>query len=59
MKLLPDASVDLIFADPPYNIKKAEWNNLASHDDYVKWSTNWIVEAARLGVLKKQVLLFR
>ena len=23
---LPDESVDLIFADPPYNIKKANWD---------------------------------
>ena len=31
MKSLPDASVDLIFADPPYNIKKADWDDFASH----------------------------
>lgn len=48
MESLPDASVDLIFADPPYNIKKADWDDFASQDDYVEWSTRWIVEAARL-----------
>jgi len=25
MKSLPAASVDLVFADPPYNVKKADW----------------------------------
>lgn len=28
-------SVDLIFADPPYNIKKAEWDTFESQQEYV------------------------
>lgn len=48
MKSLPTASIDLIFADPPYNIKKAEWDDFKSHREYVIWSTAWIAEAARL-----------
>lgn len=27
MKTLQTASVDLVFADPPYNIKKADWDD--------------------------------
>src|SRR5690348_5680113 len=27
MRSLPDESADLIFADPPYNLKKAEWDS--------------------------------
>ncbi len=48
LKSLPDASVDLVFADPPYNIKKAEWDNFESQQAYVEWSLQWIKEAARV-----------
>jgi site-specific DNA-methyltransferase (adenine-specific) len=41
-------SVDLIFADPPYNIKKAEWDSFESQEEYVKWSMKWIEQAARI-----------
>jgi len=44
----PNESVDLIFADPPYNIKKAEWDTFESQEQYVDWSVRWIEEAARL-----------
>ncbi|NJP11907.1 MAG: site-specific DNA-methyltransferase [Leptolyngbyaceae cyanobacterium RU_5_1] len=45
---LPDASADLIIADPPYNLKKADWDTFASQDSYIDWSTQWIAEAARV-----------
>jgi len=45
---LADASVDLVFADPPYNIGKAEWDTFESQQDYVKWSLKWIEQAARV-----------
>ena len=32
---LEDESVDLIFADPPYNINKAEWDNFESQEHYI------------------------
>ncbi|MDX8392083.1 MAG: site-specific DNA-methyltransferase [Mariprofundaceae bacterium] len=51
LKSLADDSVDLIFADPPYNIKKAEWDKFESQEKYIKWSMKWISEAYR--VLKK------
>ncbi|MCF8301631.1 MAG: MerR family DNA-binding transcriptional regulator [Bacteroidales bacterium] len=54
--LLEDQSVDLIFADPPYNIKKAEWDTFASQKEYVDWSLEWIKEAHR--VLKPTGSLF-
>jgi site-specific DNA-methyltransferase (adenine-specific) len=44
-------SADLIFADPPYNIGKAEWDQFVSLEEYVDWSIRWIELAAR--VLKK------
>ena len=51
LKSLPNASVDLVFADPPYNIKKAEWDSFESQEHYIQWSMEWISEASR--VLKK------
>lgn len=50
MKTFPPHSVDLIFADPPYNIKKAQWDTFASQKEYIEWSMNWIEEAFRLLV---------
>lgn len=44
---LADESVDLIFADPPYNIKKADWDNFESQEAYIAWSLRWITEASR------------
>lgn len=44
---LESKSVDLIFADPPYNIKKADWDNFESQEKYIDWSLIWIKEAAR------------
>ena len=41
-------SVDLVFADPPYNIKKAEWDTFESQKAYVSWSMVWIKQAARI-----------
>jgi len=44
---LEQGSVDLIFADPPYNIGKVDWDRFESHDDYISWSVRWIELAAR------------
>jgi len=48
LKQLESNSVDLIFADPPYNIKKAEWDTFSSQKEYVDWSREWISEAHRV-----------
>jgi len=53
---LPDASVDLVFADPPYNINRAEWDNFESQEAYIQWSLVWIAEASR--VLKPEGSLY-
>ncbi len=44
---LPSESVDLVFADPPYNINKADWDNFESQEAYILWSLRWIEQAAR------------
>lgn len=48
LRQLPDESVQLIIADPPYNIDIAEWDN---YDNYIEWAQDWIQECYR--VLKK------
>ena len=48
LKSLPDETVDLIFADPPYNIKKADWDKFESQEKYIDWSMRWISEASRI-----------
>ncbi|MDR0529912.1 MAG: site-specific DNA-methyltransferase [Zoogloeaceae bacterium] len=45
---LENASADLVFADPPYNIGKAEWDTFESQEAYIAWSLDWIKEAARV-----------
>lgn len=56
LKTLDSESVELVFADPPYNIKKAEWDNFESQEKYIEWSLKWIEEASR--VLKKNGSLY-
>lgn len=48
LKSLREQSVDLIFADPPYNLNKAEWDNFESQKKYIEWSLEWIESAARV-----------
>ena len=64
---LPEKSVDLIFADPPYNLQlkgdlirpnqtkvnavNDEWDKFSSFDEYDKFTYNWLKECKR--VLKK------
>lgn len=55
-KSIANETVDLIFADPPYNIRKADWDKFESQEKYIQWSMKWIEEAAR--VLKKTGTLY-
>ena len=48
LKTLAAGSVDLVFADPPYNIRKAEWDTFESQKEYVAWSLRWIEQVARV-----------
>jgi site-specific DNA-methyltransferase (adenine-specific) len=43
----PSASVDLVFADPPYNLGRERWDSFVSDRAYLDWSARWIEEAAR------------
>lgn len=48
LKSLDSESIDLVFADPPYNIKKADWDNFQNQEQYIDWSLQWITEASRI-----------
>ena len=53
LKKVPDGSVDLAFADPPFNIgfEYDEYDDRLGDDQYVAWSHEWMAEIHR--VLKK------
>ncbi len=42
---VPDASVQLVVCDPPYNIAMAGWDR---RDDYVAWAARWLAEVERV-----------
>jgi modification methylase len=64
MALLPDASVELVFADPPYNLQlggellrpnhsrvdgvEEEWDRFAGFADYDRFTRAWLTEARRV-----------
>jgi modification methylase len=72
MRRLPDACIDLIFADPPYNLQLEgtltrpdasvvdavddEWDKFASFKDYDTFSKAWLAECRR--ILKPNGTLF-
>ena len=61
---IPDKSVDLVFADPPYNLQLGggltrpdqsvvdgvddEWDKFASFDDYDLFTHQWLAECQRV-----------
>lgn len=48
METINDESIDMVFADPPYNIKKADWDDFGSQERYIEWSMRWIEQASRI-----------
>jgi site-specific DNA-methyltransferase (adenine-specific) len=45
---LADGSVDLVIADPPYNLAKEDWDDLGTLDAYVSWCDTWLIEVERV-----------
>lgn len=58
IKKIPDESIDIVIADPPYNIGKDFGNNKDRREltDYVAWSKEWLNECVR--TLKPNGTLF-
>jgi site-specific DNA-methyltransferase (adenine-specific) len=47
---IPDESVDLAFADPPFNLKKnyGVCNDKMGKEEYLAWSESWLKEMVRI-----------
>ncbi len=52
---IPDASVQLIICDPPYNILLADWDE---HANYIAWAQNWLAEAERVLAPTGSIAIF-
>jgi site-specific DNA-methyltransferase (adenine-specific) len=50
LKHYPDNSIDLVFADPPYNLDKAYhvYDDERADEEYVKWCNAWLEEYVRI-----------
>jgi len=50
MKKIPDNSVDMTFADPPFNLNKkyGNYKDKKTTDDYIKWCELWLTEMVRI-----------
>ncbi len=64
LRQFPPDSVDLLFADPPYNLQltgelrrpnrslvkgvQDDWDKFPSHQAYVKWTDEWLKESKRV-----------
>lgn len=48
MKDIDDKSINLVVADSPYNIKKADWDKWKKESDYIDWCLLWIKECERV-----------
>ena len=47
---IPDASVDVCFADPPFNLDKkyAAYKDSLELNDYLQWCEKWLLELVRI-----------
>lgn len=50
MKKIDDGSIDLVFADPPFNIgyEYDEYDDRQDDEKYLDWCTEWMTEAHRI-----------
>ncbi len=50
MQSMPDGSVDMVFADPPFNLNKKynSYKDNMEFDEYLEWTKAWTTEACRI-----------
>ena len=50
MKDIADGTVDLVIADPPYNLGKeyGEGRDVFTHEEYINFSKQWLTECHRI-----------
>lgn len=53
-----EVSFDAIITDPPYNMKKADWDTFKTHDDFLKFTFGWIDKAIKLLTENGNLLIF-
>ena len=50
MRVMPSNSVNMVFADPPFNLNKkyASYKDNLPFAEYMSWTEQWLVEACRI-----------
>ncbi len=50
MKKIPNNSIDMTFADPPFNLNKkyGNYKDKKAAEDYIKWCEQWLSEMVRI-----------
>ena len=50
LRRYPDNSIDLVFADPPYNLDKKYhvYDDELADEEYIRWCNEWLAEYARV-----------
>ena len=50
MKKIPDNSIDMTFADPPFNLNKkySNYKDKRTNQDYINWCEEWLTEMVRI-----------
>lgn len=50
MKKIPDDSIDMTFADPPFNLNKkyGNYKDKKADAEYIKWCEDWLTEMVRV-----------
>lgn len=51
LRALPEGCVDMVFADPPFNLGKKYGqgiNDRLQSDEYLRWSKSWLAECMRI-----------
>lgn len=51
LRALPEGAVDMVFADPPFNLGKQYGKGISDtlkEEDYLRWSRSWLVESIRV-----------
>ena len=43
-----DKTVQTVFADPPYNIGKADWDEVGTDEEYLDWIVDWIQKVGNI-----------
>ena len=43
---IPNNSIDLVCVDPPYNLKKADWDTFSSDEEFFNFTFNWIKQVS-------------